>query len=77
MVLFAVVNANYEFIYIHMGTNGRVSDGGIWKEIGLCKRLESNKLNIPHPVNFSKIGLMPYVFIGDDAFLLMENLMKP
>lgn len=31
VVLFAVVNANYEFFYIHMG----VSDGGIWKENGL------------------------------------------
>lgn len=77
MVLFAVVNANYEFIYIHMGTNGRVSDAGIWKETGLCKRLESNKLNIPHPLYFSEIGCMPYVFIGDEAFPLMENLMKP
>lgn len=24
LVLFAVVNANYEFIYVHMGTNGRL-----------------------------------------------------
>jgi hypothetical protein len=29
-VLFAIVNANHEFIYVHTGTNGRVSDGGIW-----------------------------------------------
>lgn len=77
VVLFAVVNANYEFIYIHMGTNGRISDAGIWKETGLCKRLESNKLNIPHPLYFPEIGCMPYVFIGDEAFPLMKNLMKP
>nr|CAI5858209.1 unnamed protein product [Callosobruchus analis] len=67
VVLFAIVNANYEFLYVHTGTNGRVSDGGIWNNTGICKRLKANKLN----------NQFPYVFIGDEAFPLMENLMKP
>jgi hypothetical protein len=29
IVLFAIVNANYEFIMVHTGTNGKVSDGGV------------------------------------------------
>nr|CAI5830357.1 unnamed protein product [Callosobruchus analis] len=62
VVLFAIVNANYEFLYVHTGTNGRVSDGGIWNNTGICKRLSDQ---------------FPYVFIGDEAFPLMENLMKP
>nr|CAI5839393.1 unnamed protein product [Callosobruchus analis] len=37
VVLFAIVNANYEFLYVHTGTNGRVSDGGIWNNTGICK----------------------------------------
>ncbi|XP_074039921.1 uncharacterized protein [Leptinotarsa decemlineata] len=49
VVLFAVVNANYEFIYVHTGTNGRVSDGGIWFQTSICKRLLAKKLNIPSP----------------------------
>lgn len=34
-------------------------------------------MNIPNPVNISGIGSIHYVFIGDKAFPLMENLMKP
>lgn len=63
---------------MHTGTNGRVSDGGIWTATSIYKRLLSNTLNIPGitqlPGSNDKV---PYVFIGDEAFPLMENLMKP
>ena len=29
LVLMSVANANYEFLYCDIGTNGRVSDGGV------------------------------------------------
>nr|CAI5839394.1 unnamed protein product [Callosobruchus analis] len=78
VVLFAIVNANYEFLYVHTGTNGRVSDGGIWNNTGICKCLKANKLNIPNPTTLLNTSdQFPYVFIGDEAFPLMENLMKP
>lgn len=78
VVLFAIVNANYEFLYVHTGTNGRLSDGGIWSQTGICKRLKENKLTIPNPSTLpNTIDEFPYVFIGDEAFPLMENLMKP
>nr|CAI5858208.1 unnamed protein product [Callosobruchus analis] len=64
VVLFAIVNANYEFLYVHTGTNGRVSDGGIWNNTGISTLLNTS-------------DQFPYVFIGDEAFPLMENLMKP
>lgn len=51
VILFAVVNANYEFIYVSCGTNGRISDGRIIKSNSLM----SNSLNIPQPVNMSEI----------------------
>jgi hypothetical protein len=76
--LFAIVNANCEFIYVHTGTNGRVSDGGIWCETNIYKGLVSNKLDIPNPVALPGTDDdVPYVFIGDEAFALMENVMKP
>lgn len=78
VVLFAIVNANYEFIYVHTGTNGRVSDGGIWSQTSIYRRLLAKKLNIPSPAKLPGTNdKVPYVFIGDEAFPLMENLMKP
>lgn len=78
VVLFAIVNANYEFLYVDTGTNGRVSDGGIWNQTGIYKRLKDNKLNIPAPTILPNTNdLVPYVFIGDEAFPLMDNLLKP
>jgi len=29
LVLMSIANANYEFLYSDIGTNGRVSDGGV------------------------------------------------
>lgn len=78
VVLFAVVNANYEFLYVHSGTNGRVSDGGVLKETDFYRLLENKQLKIPQPQSppLSECDL-PYVFLGDEAFPLMENFMKP
>ncbi|XP_046684552.1 putative nuclease HARBI1 [Homalodisca vitripennis] len=46
IVLFAVVNANYEFIYVNCGTNGRVSDGGVLMETDFGELLENKKKGI-------------------------------
>lgn len=77
-VLFAIVNAKYEFIYVHSGTNGRVSDGGIWRQTSIYNRLVAGELGIPNPVQLPGTNdFVPFVFIGDEAFPLMEHLMKP
>nr|CAH7722722.1 unnamed protein product [Callosobruchus chinensis] len=41
-LLFAIVNANYEFIYAHTGTNGRISDGGVLRETDFSQKFESD-----------------------------------
>ncbi|XP_060860280.1 uncharacterized protein LOC132937465 [Metopolophium dirhodum] len=78
LVLMAIVNANYEFILCDFGTNGRVSDGGVIENTNLYNKLKNNTLNIPSPCEFkgSKNNL-PYVFIGDEAFSLKPNFLKP
>lgn len=78
IVLMAVVNANYEFIYVDVGANGRVSDGGVWANTTLSRHLEEGTAGLPEPdqVQGSQRTL-PYVFVGDDAFPLKQYLMKP
>lgn len=78
VVLLAVVNAKYEFIYVNTGSNGRVSDGGILQETDFLEALTKNTLNIPPSRKLvgTEVAL-PYVFIGDAAFPLMENILKP
>lgn len=78
IVLMAVINANYEIISADVGTNGRVSDGGVFSNTTFGTAFKQNTLNFPKPSKpqFASNEL-PYVLVGDDAFQLTENLMKP
>lgn len=74
MVLLGIANANYEFIYIHFGTNGRVSDGGVIENTDFYEKLKSDSLNLPPK---SQINGLPFAFIADEAFALRQDLLKP
>ena len=80
VILLAVVGPNYEFLYVDVGANGRMSDGGIWNRSSLkaCPSSRDNPLQIPPPqVLPSQTTPTSFVIVGDDAFSLMEYLMKP
>lgn len=78
IVLMAVVNANYEFLMVDIGVNGRASDAGVFKQTKFNEKLEKNSLGIPDPEILSEAsGSMPFVFVADDAFPLTGNIMKP
>lgn len=66
IVLVAIVNANHELIMINVGTNDRVSDGGVIIKIKFQNMFENNQLQIPESEelpNFNK--KMPFVFVCD------------
>lgn len=78
IVLMAIANAQYEFIYCDVGANGRVSDGGVINNTGFYDKLVEGKLNIPVPRPVAKSsGSLNYVFVGDEAFALRPDLLKP
>ena len=78
ITLMAAVSGNYEFLYVDVGGEGRQSDGGIWRHCSLRKKLAKGKLHLlgARPLPGSEY-CTKQVFVGDDAFPLGPNLMKP
>lgn len=78
IVLFAVVDAHYNYMYADVGCQGRVSDGGVFRSTSFFKKLVTNNLNLPD--NEPLMGremLVPPVLVADDAFPLTTSIMKP
>lgn len=78
MVLFAMCDANYLFTYIDVGSYGKSSDSGIFKNSKLFEKLSDGSLGIPPPTPIADSSLhYPYVVVGDEAFPLSTNLLRP
>lgn len=77
-MLLALVDANYKFQYVDVGCNGRISDGGVFRNSTLSTALSENRLNIP-PSRLIGNGEfnLPYTIVADDAFPLRSYIMKP
>lgn len=77
-MLFALVDADYNLLFVDAGCQGRISDGGVFKDSILYKKMEQGSLNFPRPATLrTRDKEIPYFFIGDEAFALSENVMKP
>ena len=79
-VLMALVDADLKFIAIETGSFGRNSDGGIFARCPLGQRIASGQFNFPEnqPLpDFQRVGPMPFVAVGDEAFPLLTNLLRP
>lgn len=80
IVLMAVVDSNYYFRYIDVGSFGHEGDSNILKTTKLGKQIYQQALNLPQPVplpNDLSGQPMPYVFVADEAFAMCENVMRP
>lgn len=77
IVLLGVADADYCFLFADVGGQGRISDSGVLKNSLLWKKLQNNELNLPSDKTLPNRKIkVPYVFLGDDAFSLNQNLMK-
>lgn len=80
IVLLALVNAHYQFIYVNVGVNDRVSDGGVFRDSDLAQFLNNpqNILNIPRNKPLPDMNEpVPYVILADAAFPLQNHILKP
>lgn len=74
----ALANSRKEFIMVDVGANGRVSDGGVLFYTKFWDLYSKGELNLPEPSPLPYTSQsFPFVFIGDEAFALGKNLMKP
>ncbi|KAG0713730.1 Protein ALP1-like [Chionoecetes opilio] len=78
VIMLALVDASYKFLYIDVGAQGRASDAGVWDKCNLKKYIEDKKLQVPSesPLPYSSTQ-SPFVIVGDDAFPLKTYMMKP
>nr|CAH7719015.1 unnamed protein product [Callosobruchus chinensis]CAH7733013.1 unnamed protein product [Callosobruchus chinensis]CAH7753395.1 unnamed protein product [Callosobruchus chinensis] len=79
VVLLAVVDSEYRFIAVDVGAYGRDSDSNIFNNWNFGKKLTQNRLNMPEtkPLPNTNDTPLPFVFLGDEAFPLNNNFMKP
>ena len=87
VVLLALVKHNYQFLYVNVGCQGRLSDGAVFKNSDLYRGIVSNTFNIPNPRALPKTGdpcwdenkypKLPFLIVGYDAFQLPTHMIKP
>ena len=78
VVLLGLVDADYKFIYGNVECNGRISDGGVFRNESLSKALEENSLNIPAARSLPGGNeALSFAVVAGDAFPLKGYLIKP
>ncbi|XP_029345677.1 protein ALP1-like [Acyrthosiphon pisum] len=80
LVLMALCDSNYCFVWVDIGGYGKDSDSGLYKESTLYKKLTEKKLDIPDPkplIIDNEDTKVPFVIVADEAFGMTENLMRP
>jgi len=75
----AVADSNYKFIYVDVGAYGSECDSSIFKKSSLWMSIQEKTLELPpaKPLPGSEGPNIPYFLIGDEAFGLNTNLLRP
>lgn len=76
----AIADAEYKFIFVDIGTPGRHSDSAIFRSSTFGQHLlsEPETLNIPNETLLpNSDNNCPFVFVADEAFPLLKNMMRP
>ena len=80
IVLLALVDATYRFLYYEVGAQGRVGDATIWNASNLKRdlELENGRLNTPPALATPQTNIpIPSLIVADSVLALSPKLMKP
>lgn len=75
----AKVDAEYCFVTIDVGAHGHEGDSTVFKECPFGKKLYAEQLDLPAPICLPNTNEnpQPFVIVGDEAFGLHKNLLRP
>ncbi|KAK8762023.1 hypothetical protein V5799_026710 [Amblyomma americanum] len=74
----AIVDSCYKYVLIDVGAEGHQSDGGVLKNSDFGKAVVAGELCLPLGSQLPGTGMIaPYAFIGDEAFQLQKDFMRP
>lgn len=79
-MLLAVCDADYKFIFVDIGASGRNNDSGIFRKSEFGKKIidHCSSLKLPSPAVLPGSTItVPFCFVGDEAFPLLRNIMRP
>ena len=77
IILMAIAGPEYECLYAHVGSNGRVNYLGIWNKTSLLQGIQDGSVKLPSNEKLPNGEITLYDFLGDDAFALKRFMMKP
>lgn len=79
IILLALADSDYNFLFADIGTHGRMSDGGVFNDSLLYQQIITNKANFPEVTPLpGRNRPVPYILVADAAaFALSSSAMKP
>lgn len=78
IVMLAMVDANYKFSTVDVGSFGREGDSGIFLKFAMGQQILDGSFGFPEKKQLpGSDKVLPYVIVGDESFRLNPNIMKP
>ena len=81
MILMALVDADYKFLWVDMGSNRSTCDAAVFETCGLKQNLIDGNVGLLEPELLpgeqDEEFVVPYFIVSDDAFPLLPTIMKP
>ena len=79
VVLMAVADSKYRFVFVNVGSYGKDCDSSIFKRSSLWQSIESNIQPLPEDkcLPGTESSKLPYFFVEDEAFGLHRHLLRP
>jgi len=79
VVLMAMVDSNYRFVYTDVGANGKDCVSSVFQRTNFYRMLTDGRLNVPLPALIQEGSdvKLPFVLVGDQAFSLTAKVLRP